>query len=347
MTALTSARDLRSALIQRQVAQGPTQFKGTLKNLFENFIEPNLPAPDVVADFHRHLVEYVRSEDPLFLLRMVRDTTRREEYRTADGTRFRATDNAPAWWTQYAMLQGHTIAAGHIGDVIESIPAHMFDVSKTIPAAANASGWHIAHIFNVKDGRIDYSEWSRTEVAARFLRNLHPCNYFLVPKADWQHWGGDGRVIGFFADLYKRRYADIWPEYVAMSGGRTIPTSAHAGSILIEISESDPAPKAAKPNRSVTAPRPTGDDRCVTYAATRLTFKARIIESLAHDQLFRVVTPVGTFELTKDDVYRDFPNVIRSASYREKGIYHWPTLPKAALKYRVADATSDSLLGGE
>ena len=48
-----------------------------------------------------------------------------------------------------------------------------------------------------------------------------------------------------------------------------------------------------------------------------------------------MITPVGTFEMTKADFYRAFPNVVRSRSYREGGVYHYPSVPKAALEFRV------------
>jgi hypothetical protein len=37
--------------------------------------------------------------------------------------------------------------------------------------------------------------------------------------------------------------------------------------------------------------------------------------------------------MTKADFYRDFSNVAKSMSYRERGVYHYPTTPHKALKY--------------
>ena len=53
------------------------------------------------------------------------------------------------------------------------------------------------------------------------------------------------------------------------------------------------------------------------------------------DERFRIVTPEGTFEMTKAEFYRDFDNVVRSMSYRDRGLYHYPTTPEKALKYLV------------
>ena len=74
--------------------------------------------------------------------------------------------------------------------------------------------------------------------------------------------------------------------------------------------------------------------RPATYEFSRLGFKADIIEPLRSSERFRVVTPVGTFEMTKAEFYRDFANVAASRSYRERGLYHYPVVPAKANKYR-------------
>ena len=75
----------------------------------------------------------------------------------------------------------------------------------------------------------------------------------------------------------------------------------------------------------------------VTYNFSRLCFKASQIEPLQDDQVFRVVTPVGTFQMTKSEFHRAFPKVIVSKSYSEKGIYHYPSVPKSALPYKLPE----------
>ena len=78
-----------------------------------------------------------------------------------------------------------------------------------------------------------------------------------------------------------------------------------------------------------------------SYRATRLLFKRDVIEPLAEDDTFEVMTPHGVFAMTKADFGRVFPNVRRSLSYRERGVYHYATVPKAALAFRVASAADD------
>ena len=70
-----------------------------------------------------------------------------------------------------------------------------------------------------------------------------------------------------------------------------------------------------------------------SYRATRLLFRAAVIEALEPSQRFQVITPEGTFEMTKADFYRAFPNVVNSRSYRDAGVYHYPKVPVVALQF--------------
>ena len=72
-----------------------------------------------------------------------------------------------------------------------------------------------------------------------------------------------------------------------------------------------------------------------TYKFSRLCFKRDVIEALGPHESFRVETPVGTFEMRKADFYRVFPNVVKSRSYAEDGIYHYRKLPSQAEEFRV------------
>lgn len=73
-----------------------------------------------------------------------------------------------------------------------------------------------------------------------------------------------------------------------------------------------------------------------TYRFSRLCFRRDIIESLGPNESFQVVTPVGRFQMTKSDFYREFQNVVESKSYSDGGIYHYPRLPARAERFRVS-----------
>ncbi len=72
-----------------------------------------------------------------------------------------------------------------------------------------------------------------------------------------------------------------------------------------------------------------------SYPANRLLFKADVIEKLRDGDRFRIETPKAVFEMSKRDFYRVFANVARSASYRDKGVYHYPTIPEKANEFVV------------
>jgi hypothetical protein len=72
-----------------------------------------------------------------------------------------------------------------------------------------------------------------------------------------------------------------------------------------------------------------------SYKFSRLCFRRDAIEAIGPTEVFRVITPIGTFQMTKAEFHRDFPNVVASKSYRERGIYHYPKLPVRAEQYRL------------
>ena len=70
-----------------------------------------------------------------------------------------------------------------------------------------------------------------------------------------------------------------------------------------------------------------------SYVYSRLCFKADVIERLQPNDRFRIITPAGTFEMSKADFYRDFANVVETMSYRVRGLYHMSPTPQKAIKY--------------
>ncbi len=49
--------------------------------------------------------------------------------------------------------------------------------------------------------------------------------------------------------------------------------------------------------------------------------------------MFEIVTPLGTFRMTKRQFYSEFANVTRTMSNRERGLYHYPVVPQKALRF--------------
>jgi hypothetical protein len=326
-----------------RIVSSPTRFDGTFDELATRYVVPNLPLPDAVEQFHRQLVAYCDEPSAVFLVRQVGDTERGRDYLTGGGDRFRAVDNAPAWAVHYALFHEVDLQGEPFSRFVDGLPVHMFDVTRVLDASINTAGWHVAHIYEVGDRDTDFRHWTRAQLVRRFIRNIHTCNHFFVPLANWQRYGGDERVIAYFAHLYAARYATIWPEFCALA--HAIPTPYHSsfGQLRYSLTSTASAPATGtaplvppigSPSRrsSITT---SLTEPLVTYRHTRLCFRADQIEPLPMDGSFRVTTNVGIFQMTKAEFYRDFANVVQTRSYRAQGGYHYSVLPRRAERYRV------------
>ena len=77
------------------------------------------------------------------------------------------------------------------------------------------------------------------------------------------------------------------------------------------------------------------------YKHQRLCFYSSVIEPLHDEDLFQVETyNHGTFRFTKAQFHQHFPNVVKSVSYKEHGMYHYPTIPGKALPFKIKKSLS-------
>ncbi len=339
---LTAKQFLTRNASVRRMTSSPSVFDGSLDELCERFVAANLPSASIVKRWHRLLINYAASKDALFLIRYMMGTDRRQTYHTDHGGRFKATDNAPAWWFHFALFHELEPTADEFREIIATIPTHLFDVKSQLPVNINANGWHVAHIFDVKTGDTNYRRWTHADLVGRFLRNVHPCNYFFVPKQDWQKWGGNERVVAYFVELYESKYSEVWTEFVRLSHADMSRISRVSGSIRYHYGEAvGPTQRdqidVSERNRTLSHGNPA-----TSYKASRLTFKADVIDPLAMEDTFRVETPQGVFEMTKADFLRVFPKVSATLSYREGRVYNYSKTPRAALQFLVS---GDELAG--
>jgi hypothetical protein len=128
-------------------------------------------------------------------------------------------------------------------------------------------------------------------------------------------------VIGFFAARYSERYSSVWQTFLTSADG-VQPPNAQCPKLVYGHANGSRAMSTEEGVRS--------------YRYSRLCFKADIIEPLAMDDTFEVITERdGTFRMTKGDFYREFPRVQETSSYRKNGVYHYAVVPRRALRYRV------------
>jgi hypothetical protein len=284
----------------REIPQAPKAFDGTLEDLYRLHIEALLPGLDVVRRFHALLVEYLDLPDPLFVVRMVAGLERGQDIQVPGG-RMRPSDNSPAWMVHRLLFDRLQFAdVAHFATTLATaVPCHFHQVARF--RTVSTAGWHVAHIFPTKDGNVRYEEWSRAELTRRFVRNLHPCNCFYVPKVDWLRYGRDVDVLAFAAGVYRGRYQPIWSEFLQLAGAHDLPPLA------VPASEFRVSIRLRSPTRwSVQAAAHSGA-AVVEYAAPRLLFRRAVIETLAPQQRFRIVTrDHGTFEFSREEFERVF-----------------------------------------
>jgi hypothetical protein len=313
------------------IKKAPLAYDGTLNEFYDDWAKYVLLSPSAVQEFHKRFCTYMETEDPLFLIRQVVGQERGQTLRTDKGARLRPTDNAPAWWIHYQIFSGQFQRYNSFAEFIESIPCHMFHVR--LPESINSAGWHVAHIFDVKDRDVEFHQWRRDELIRRTARNIHPCNYFYIPKYEWQRYGGDPKVITFFYHKFRSIYRTIWEDFLRLVGG-----TPHPNPIPVETSEY----KYSFSGSQTVRGKPKTQDSssmelhgcAVTYSHSRLCFKADVIEPLGMEHRFCIVTDDGIFEMTKREFYETFPKVLESKSYRQDRVYHYPKPPKRALQFK-------------
>lgn len=334
---LTAQELISKSVVRRRMVPAPDAFSGSIEDLASNHVVPNLIAPRVVAKFHKLLLDYIKGSDPLFLIRALGETIRGQIYHTNDGERFKAADNAPAWWIHFVLFNEIVIPASSFASIIETLPTHFFEVAAQVPHSISSAGWHVAHIFPVKDHNTNYRTWDHNELARRCVLNIHPCNYFFIPKTDWQVWGGNEHVISYFAELYEGYYRSVWADFVSLAGTGSKALAKSSGPVAYAIAPRPAvsAPIAVEQSEGASLHQQGGRVHVLTYEATRLAFKADLIEPLHTSGRFRIVTPVGTFEMSKAEFYSAFPNVVKSKSYKEGRLYHYPTVPRVAQRFRT------------
>lgn len=303
-------------------------FRVPFRDTLYQWAEEHLPvislAPDLVRYYHDLLVEYVKQENPLFVVRWLSKTPRRNIYPTKSGHHFLATDNAPAVFIHSLLYHGVKVSANDFAQLMRTVPAHFHDVPRAIGSTAWSEDWSVRHIFNVKNGDVDFPSWNRDVLTWRFIRNVHPANYFCFPKEIGASMGEDPRVIAFFAQRHAAMFSEIWQDFVTLAKGDVLGEPDE--NLVIEYG-SKLSPMSAN------SPDPT-----VRYSAAGLRFVRNRIELLTPDQTFRIdIASVGGLQFTKAQFYAMFPNVVKHGSYYwTHGHYVYTTVPKKALAYRVA-----------
>lgn len=192
------------------IPRPPACFDGTIADFFDEHMRKVLPSAVSVAAFHSQLTKYLESPTPLCLTRFISGQKRGHEI-TINGVRCKPTDNAPAWWIHNSLFQGEQDRWNSFESAVADTPCHFFSVNGRLPKSISEAGWHVAHIFTAKDGDTHTENWN---LKVRFVRNIHPCNYFYVPKSSWRKFGGAPGIIGYVVSRYREIYGDVWDDFL-------------------------------------------------------------------------------------------------------------------------------------
>lgn len=290
----------------------PASFDDTRSDYIERYLEPLLPDVGAVETFHRGLVDYLARPDARHLVRAVAGLERGVPVTTLDGATLIPGDNSPAWWWHAVLFNDLLADPPVFASFIEATPFHMFKAPAR-KETLNAKGWYVAHILDVRnrDGR--WLDWPTTTAVWRFVRNIHPCNVFYVPKgsADWIDVSADPVMLASVAAFYRERYAAIWDEFCTLAAapkkhgdpapdGR-LEVTAGPSPIMASAARSAPAPRPAAPIRGGAvggaapgwaqilrpgAPTTTGSLLGLDPNAAALT--ARLVDGLTVERLIAI-----------------------------------------------------------
>lgn len=312
----------------------PSEFNGDFGVFYRDFIEPNLPSVERVRLFDRLICEYLASGKPAYIVRMVRSMNREDVFGSIHHNRIFGSDNSPGIWL-HAILCGQEPISENAIDLFESVPRHMFRIPKI--ENLRSAGYHLAHVLSAKNGDTNWQAWTRKELERRFLLNVHPCNLFLVAKADWRKNGGRPDIIDWIKSAYHQRYGDLYESFVERVIGSRQTVSSEELTVAYRYShvpngKLDSPHMPTKRNSRRTSMRKLGI-KDQTLPLNRVFVRERLIGLEAKLDL----NAAGRRYLVPHDTLWDWveteTNVRNTRSWSEHGYYHWPKPSARMLKF--------------
>jgi hypothetical protein len=300
-----------------KLKHAPRSFDAPFSTFYTEYLEPNLPSPPRVQQFNDLLKRYCAMTEATLIIRNVGNLTRGETYQTDSGDKFLPSDNAPGWWL-HALLMSDVALPDDLTELVKEMPKQVFQAWKL--KTLNGYGFHLAHIDDVKNRDTNWQLWDRSELIKRFTLSIHPCNWFLLSKTDWQKWGSNRAIISYIRNKYLRRYGtligSISDDYqLEIAGLDTEKPELDIRYFYGRYAESN----AIIPHRSDFS---DNSDKTVVrrrphvrkeWLGQGITLDLRIKRSrfvLSHDMLC--------------DWVRENTNALNTKSWKIDGHYHWP-----------------------
>jgi len=218
-----------------ELPQAPSEFDGTLDELYEKYMLPVMPSVDAVEHIHQHLLRIAESGISTLSIRYERKEDMGKVRPVNDGTTIRWTDNAPAWGVHRAAFENKRWSTADFDAFIQSLPVRMFEAPR--PSVRDA-GYYVAHLLGVKNSPASAVDLSPDDRLVRFMRNVHPMNHFYVPnrtKGTGHRYGEDPTVIAFIAAEYEKRFGGLWRQFIRMTAGERLRAMTGVGSMRVSF----------------------------------------------------------------------------------------------------------------
>ena len=308
----------------------PVHFAGSFNTFFQDWVASNLPPPDSVEQFSTLIDAYLSEPNPIHIVRSVVGLERGQVYQTNEGCQLKPSDNAPAWWV-HALLMSNISLPNDPGELFDEMPTHMFGMSGI--ESLNSAGYHLAHLAPAKNRNTAWRQWSRLELERRFLVNVHPCNWFLVAKQDWQKHGGRADIIEWVCTAYQNRYGSLFTSFMERVSFE-LPGSGDAHSPRApEYKYGDQA--VQRPSGRSAASAPFGIQSVGTQ---RVSQNRPIVKQgwLGNNVLIEITTCGRRFLVPHDDLWgwvEKNTNVPNTKSWQRKRLYSWPKATTKMLEF--------------
>lgn len=316
-----------------RIKPAPPSYEGSYEDFYDEYVEPNLPAPDRVVAFDALLARHFAEADPEYLIRSVLKLDRRESYRNRAGHLLLPTDNSPAWWLHSYLLTDLPLDGLDNAEFFWSVPRHMYDIRLRTHLAK--AGFHLAHIVNAKNRDTQWETWTAAELQRRMIFSIHPWNWCLVGKPEWARNGGRADILDWIQARYVVRYGadyQAWrkrhglaeppmhtnPVYSYSTETSSRPTST--------ISEAQPGPRPLRLHPPVAA---GGLEHQSNRTFVRRDWKGRSIT-------LRMALSEGRFAVPHDRLLEwalANTNVENTVSWNRNGLYSWPRATQDMLAF--------------
>lgn len=319
------------------IHRAPQSYAGAFSAFMAQHALPAFPSVERILAFDAYLQRHFERASPCFLVRKVSELERRTVQHNSRGCTLVPTDNSPAWWLHCYLLSSLPFP-DDTEVFFRAVPTHMHDIR--LRDSLSKAGFHLAHVTNVNNRDTRWQTWDADEASRRMTLNIHPWNWFLIAKSEWQQHGGRRDLIAFIEQANSERYGDRYLRWRQRLGigpvvAKSSDTPAYAYNLASRvppkpISPRNPARAASVPVTGQPAPTPT----TLCRHPTNRPFVRR--DWMGMGYALHIKTVAGEFIVPHDallDWVMAHTNVPQTRSWRGHGVYSWPRPSRVMLAF--------------